>query len=60
MADQSTDADALFDAQIKRELQMSDMGVRDFRKSNRSSEERRYASHTIYGSWARKQYTLPG
>ena len=52
------DLEKLFEAQAKRELQMNDIGKRDLAKANRQSEEQRYASHTLYGSWARKEYTL--
>jgi DNA-directed RNA polymerase len=52
------DFDKLFDAQLKRELQMNDMGKRDLLKATKQSEEQHYASHTMYGSWVRREYTL--
>ena len=52
------EAEALFDAQIQRELQMNEIGKKDLGKQTKEAEERQYASHTMYGSWARKEYTL--
>ena len=54
----NTEAEALFDAQIERELQMNEIGKKDLNRQTTEAEERQYASHTMYGSWARREYTL--
>ena len=53
-----SNAEALFDEQLKRELQMNAIGIQDLRRQTHDAEERQYASHTIYGSWTRREYTL--
>ena len=58
MEKSGSDAESLFDAQLKRELQMNEVGKRDLTRQTKDAEERQYASHTIYGSWARREYTL--
>lgn len=45
--------------QLKRELLMNEIGVRDLRKDTGTKEERMYASHTGYGNWARAHYIEP-
>ena len=45
--------------QLKRELLMNEIGIRDLRKETGTKEEKMYASHTGYGSWARKTYIEP-
>lgn len=58
------DIETLFQAEIARELQaareeyMGYQGAADLNKATAKAEERAYASHTVYGSIVRKQYTL--
>ena len=67
------DFDALFNAQLHRELEgsmdgekqlrreqlMNQMGSSDLKKAEIEAENKAYASHTIYGSFLRKNYLEP-
>jgi DNA-directed RNA polymerase len=58
------DIEDIFKEQIRRELQesreemMNYQGIIDLNKQTQHAEESKYASHTLYGSYARKDYTL--
>ena len=58
MENEENISEQLFNAQVARELQMNEVGRRDLKRQTTDAEERQYASHTIYGSWARREYTL--
>jgi DNA-directed RNA polymerase len=45
-------------AQLRRELQMNELGKKDLARATEAAEDRAYASHTVYGDDIRRKYTL--
>ena len=58
MLEKDAEFEDIAQAQLNRELQMNAEGIKDLKKVTRSAEERQYASHTLYGDFARREYTL--
>ena len=55
--DNKQDIEALLELQKNRELQMNQIGIADLRRREKKAAERMYASHSIFGTEVRRNYT---